>query len=149
MGIRCIFVSMSMPNPDVRWIQRFDHFDKAATNLGAAVDMDVSTLSLLEKEGLIQRFEVAVELGWKTIKDYLENEGQAFTEVTPKAVLKSAFAAGILPDGQIWIDMIDQRNALAHMYDEDMFEEAIESIAGLYAPAIGALQIWLRKKKGS
>lgn len=144
-----IFAFMSTSNPDVRWIQRFEHFDKATTNLCAAVDMDVSTMSLLEKEGMIQRFEVAVELGWKTLRDYLENEGHAFTEVTPKAVIKSAFGSGVLLDGQVWIDMIDQRNALAHVYDEEMFEKAIEAIAGVYAPAIEGLQIWLRTKKGS
>jgi hypothetical protein len=26
-------------------------------------------------EGIIQRFEVVIELAWKTLKDYLENEG--------------------------------------------------------------------------
>lgn len=139
---------MSTPNPDVRWIQRYEHFDKATTNLCAAVDMDVSTMSMLEKEGTAQRFEVAVELAWKTLRDYLNHQGHVFTEITPKAVVKAAFAAGIVSDGQLWIDMIDRRNSLAHTYDEEMFDAAVQAIADVYTPAIKVLRLTLQSRKG-
>jgi len=39
-------------------------------------------------------------------------------------VIKDAFAARILTDGQAWIDMVDHRNLLSHTYDPANFEEA-------------------------
>lgn len=137
-----------MKHPDIRWHQRFDNFDKAVANLREAVDMGVSTMSSLEKEGTIQRFEVVIELAWKTLKDYLESAGM-LVEQTPRAVIKSAFSAGIVSDGQIWIDMVALRNSLAHTYDEATFEDAVLLIADRYLQAIEELHAWLTNRKGS
>ncbi|MCK5741779.1 MAG: nucleotidyltransferase substrate binding protein, partial [Chlorobi bacterium] len=57
---------------DIRWIQRFDNYKKAFSNLKNAVDLSQKRdLSDLEKQGLIQSFEFTYELAWKTLKDYL------------------------------------------------------------------------------
>ncbi|KAF0118870.1 MAG: nucleotidyltransferase substrate-binding protein [Rhodospirillaceae bacterium] len=53
---------------DVRWEQRFQNFDRAVLLLRDPFDRDINTLSALEKEGIIQRFEFTVELAWKTLK---------------------------------------------------------------------------------
>lgn len=34
---------------------------------------------------------------------------------TPRQVLKGAYAANILPYGQVWIDMLEHRNLLSHL----------------------------------
>jgi hypothetical protein len=78
---------------DVRWKQRFQNFDRAVVLLREPFEREVASLSDLEKEGTIQRFEYTVELAWKTLKDYLENEGQTISPVTPRNVVKEAFAA--------------------------------------------------------
>ncbi|HYN22235.1 MAG TPA: nucleotidyltransferase substrate binding protein, partial [Thermoanaerobaculia bacterium] len=64
---------------DIRWKQRFQNFDQAVVLLREPFERDVTTLSNLEKEGTIQRFEFTVELAWKTLKDYLEYEGQVIS----------------------------------------------------------------------
>lgn len=78
-------------NEDIRWIQRFSNFDRAFILLREAFDQGLANLSQLEKEGTIQRFEVAYELAWKTIKDYLEYQGLAVDPPTPRAAIKEAF----------------------------------------------------------
>lgn len=55
-----------------------------------------------------------------------------FSPVSPKLVFKEAFAAQIIHDGQLWIDMLGTRNDLAHRYDEAIFEEAIHQMADRY-----------------
>lgn len=135
-------------NPDVRWLQRFEHFDRAVANLRDAIDMDVTTMSSLEKEGTIQRFEVAVELAWKTVKDFLEGSGLT-VEQTPKSVMKAAFATGIVVEGQVWIDILVLRNSLAHTYDEAILQQAVESISSRYMSAIADLHAWLTSRKTS
>ncbi len=61
---------------DVRWKQRFQNFDKAFVLLRSAFDdRNLEDFSDLEQEGIIQRFEFTFELAWKTIKDYLQDNG--------------------------------------------------------------------------
>ena len=61
---------------NIRWKQRFNHFEKAFNLLKSVFeDRKIEELSLLEKEGVVQRFEYTYELVWKTLKDYLEYNG--------------------------------------------------------------------------
>jgi nucleotidyltransferase substrate binding protein (TIGR01987 family) len=132
-------------NADVRWKQRFANFDRALALLDDALK-DVAGLSLLEKEGVIQRFEYTFELAWKTLKDFLEEGGLIISPTVPRQVLKDAFAARILPDGQVWIDMLDHRNSLSHKYDSRVFEKAVVEIESRYLPAMKALHAYLEAK---
>ena len=125
--------------PDVRWKQRFQSFGRALVLLREAMEQGPAALNQLEKEGAIQRFEYSLELAWKTVKDFLEDSGLVIDPVTPREVLKQAFAAKVVLDGQVWIDMLNHRNLLAHTYDCDVFEEAVEALAARYLPAIEQL----------
>lgn len=128
---------------DIRWKQRFQNFDRALVLLREPMERGIETLSNLEKEGTIQRFEFALELAWKTMKDFLEYEGKLIEPVTPRNIIKEAFASRILMDGQVWIDMLDHRNLLSHTYDSDTFEKAVLAIRDRYRPAIEVLHKWL------
>ena len=83
-------------NPDIRWRQRFQNFDRVFVLLRSAMENGPDALNPLEKEGVIQCFECFFELAWKTMKDYLEEGGFVFAAVTPRQVLKDAYAAKIL-----------------------------------------------------
>jgi nucleotidyltransferase substrate binding protein (TIGR01987 family) len=133
-------------NPDIRWKQRFQNFDRAITLLKEGLANGPAALNQLEKEGIVQRFEYSFELAWKTIKDFMESGGAAFSVVLPRQILKDAFAANIISDGQVWIDMLDHRNLLSHTYDERAFEEAVDAIANRYLPALKALHVFLAKE---
>ena len=61
-------------------------------------------------------------------EDFMEHDGFVFATITPRQVLKDAFAAKILPDGQVWIDMLDHRNLLSHTYNLAKFEEAVKAV---------------------
>lgn len=126
--------------PDTRWLQRFENFDRALVLLREALARGPTPLNQLEKEGVVQRFEYTLEPAWKTIKDYLEESGLVLTSVTPRQVIKDAFAARIIADGQTWIDMIDHRNLLSHTYDPVNFEQAVEAIHARYLGALGQVR---------
>lgn len=132
---------------DIRWQQRFDNFDRALALLRDALARGPGALNQLEKEGVVQRLEYTLELAWKTVKDYLEDSGLVLTAVTPRQVVKDAFAARILEDGQAWIDMIDHRNLLLHTYDPANFEEAVEAIHGRYLAALGQVHALLARRR--
>ena len=50
-------------------------YKKALTRLQKVQVSDLASLSELEKEGLIQRFEYTYELSWKTLQDFLRYKG--------------------------------------------------------------------------
>jgi Nucleotidyltransferase substrate binding protein like len=81
-------------NPDIRWKQRFQKFDRVFVLLRSAMENGPDALNPLEKEGVIQRFKYCVELAWKTMKDYLEEGGFIFAAVMPRlaAELHAQFA---------------------------------------------------------
>jgi nucleotidyltransferase substrate binding protein (TIGR01987 family) len=126
-------------NPDIRWKQRFQNFDRGFVLLREALERGPAALSMLEKEGVIRRFEYTFELAWKTLKDYLEEGGLVISSVTPRQVLKEAFAAKVLSDGEVWFNMLDNRNLLSHTYDSSVFEQAVTAISGQYLPAMAKL----------
>jgi nucleotidyltransferase substrate binding protein (TIGR01987 family) len=133
-------------NPDIRWKQRFQNFGRGFVLLREALERKPENLSMLEKEGVIQRFEYTFELAWKTLKDYLEEGGLVISPVTPRQVIKEAFAAKIISDGDVWIKMLDNRNLLSHTYDSSVFEQAVEAIASHYLPAMAKLHELFIKK---
>jgi nucleotidyltransferase substrate binding protein (TIGR01987 family) len=134
-------------NQDIRWKQRFENFDRAFSLLhDALLSRGLEEFSDLELEGLIQRFIFSFELAWKTMKDFLEASGVQIVPVTPKTVIKEAFAARIIDDGQGWIDMMLERNLLSHTYDEQRFRKALLNIRNCWLPLLHSLRLWMRER---
>ena len=100
---------------------------------------NLTKLSYLEKEGIIQRFEFTLELAWKTLKDKMEYDGLIIDKISPKMVLKQAFQAKYLNNIELWLEMIDDRNLLSHTYDFKMIEEIIPDIQSKYTFLISEL----------
>ena len=120
-----------MSNPDVRWQQRFANFKKAFLRLSDAIALSQTrALSDLEEQGVIQGFEYTFELAWKTIKDYLED--QQVDAKFPREVIKQGFQYDLVDDGDVWIDMLDKRNLMAHAYDEATAQTAYALIQTQY-----------------
>lgn len=113
----------------IRWRQRFANFEKAFRQLKQAVEL-IDTLDDLSKEGLIQRYEYTLELAWKTMKDFLESKEVIVS--FPKDVIRHAFRADLIDNGELWMEMLKQRNLLSHTYDEEIFKTAIDSIVNTY-----------------
>ncbi len=133
---------------ETRWEQRLENFEKAAGLLSEAVsDRSIDTLSALEQEGVVQRFEYTFELAWKSVKDYLEHQGLDLGERSPRAVIKAAFSAGVLKDGQAWIDMLSHRNLMSHTYDQARFAEAVLAIKDRYVAQLGEALTYLNERR--
>ena len=107
-----------MDAKDIRWKQRFQNYELAFLRLKEAVEMP--ELNELERNGLIQRFEFTIDLGWKVLKDYLEDKGFSF-KPSPKDSIREAQRAGFIDYGQELIDGLDMRNELSHDYSGENF----------------------------
>ena len=131
-------------NKDIRWKQRFSNFERAYLFLDKAVEK--GQYDKLQAAGLLQSFEFTFELGWKTLKDYLEAGG--FSLATPREVIKQAFQSGLIVNGHIWIKMLNKRNQLSHCYDEKQAEEAVRMVREELFSEIAQVYETLKEKHG-
>jgi nucleotidyltransferase substrate binding protein (TIGR01987 family) len=129
---------------DIRFKQRLENFSKSCALLSEINGYELPGTPVIVREGFIQRFEVTFELLWKTLKDYLEYSG-IHMQSTPRAVIKEAFAAKVISDGQIFIDMLDARNLMSHSYDEETFTAIFSRIKRDFYPAIEKLRADLER----
>jgi nucleotidyltransferase substrate binding protein (TIGR01987 family) len=131
---------------DIRWQQRFENLTKALSRLHEALHgIAQEPKNHLYQIALIGAFQFTFELSWKTLKDYLIYNG---VEVSlPREVIKQAFHHRLIEDGQIWIDMLEDRNLMAHVYQEQAALAAGKSIRERYAPAIEKAYKDLQKKR--
>ena len=135
-----------MGNLDIRWKQRFQNYNRALFLLSDALKDGSEKLSLLEKEGTLQRFEFTFELAWKLMKDYLEESGIIINPITPKQVIKQAFTAKIISDGQVWIDMLLSLNLMSHTYDFIKFEAIAKDVEQKYLTSMKQLEKFFATK---
>lgn len=110
---------------------KFRNFQNAVGRLQEAVDDFDSLKRLSIRDGAIQRFEFTVELAWKTLREYLLEQGCVGIN-TPKAVMSEAFAADIIDNEKGWIGMINDRNLTSHIYDENEADEIFGRIKNEY-----------------
>ena len=124
-----------MADSELRWRQRLENLQRALSQLKAALAaLSAEPTNEVIGMAVIKGYELSFELGWKTLKDLLSHEG--IDALVPREVLRQAFAYGLLPDGQLWIDMLEQRNLMAHTYDVERARLALALIQERFAPAL-------------
>ena len=122
-------------------MKKIENYLRAIRHLKEAVDTySAQPENDLYRDGLIQRFEFTVELAWKSLKEYLEDQGVTITRATPKAVLKDAFAAGVIQDDQIWILILDARNLTSHIYSEETAQNIARQVCSDFLPTLQRLE---------
>lgn len=132
-------------NQDIRWKQRFENFDRAIKKLISFANEEAKCSTDIHQVALIGAFEFTFELGWKTLKDYLKFSGIDVS--LPRDIIKQSFHHNLIEDGQIWINMLEDRNILAHVYDEEKAQSAIASIQNHYIKAINQVHSLLKDKR--
>ena len=90
-----------------------------------------TTDSLTVRDGVIQRFEFTTELAWKTAREYL-----LALEVSdinnPKNVMSEAFRNQLITDEAGWLQILRDRNATPHMYDDKDAADIYHRIASAH-----------------
>lgn len=130
---------------DIRWKQRFQNFERACALLERTAKNP--KLSEAERGGLIQFFEMAFELSWKLLKDYLTAEG--YEVKSPREAFKQAFQIGLIVDGGDWLLALEDRNLISHTYDEATALRVEKKIRKEYFPLLQALHLSFEAKAKS
>ena len=126
-----------MTNQDIRWKQRFNNFNKALLRLEEFIQK--RELNELEEQGLIKAFEYTFELAWNTIKDFYQDQGETGIQGS-KDAFRMAFNRSLIKEGEVWMQMVADRNNTSHSYDEAIAKEIVENIRELYFAQFKALK---------
>ena len=134
-----------MSEEDIRWIQRLRHFQKALAQLREADELAKErALTNIEKQGFIKTFEFTHELAWNTLKDFLEQRGVQDLYGSRDAT-REAFQVDLIENGQVWMDMIKDRNLTSHTYNESTANKIAEAILDSYLAEFEKLKDELEK----
>ena len=132
-------------NNDIRWKQRFQNFERAFLLLDEVAKKDIDSFSQLEKEGIIQRFEMLIELSWKVLKDYLENQGYDDVKNAKKAI-RQAFQDELITKAETWMSALQLRNLTSHTYDEEILKETVTFVTNDFYPIVRDLYTKLKEE---
>src|SRR3972149_868727 len=96
-------------------------FESALKNLSkalAALERSATTPIQEPRDlsDIIKDFEIFYELSWKTLRKYLEKQGQ--TAQTARQSFSVAYQAGLIANENVWLEIIDDRTKTVHMYGE-------------------------------
>lgn len=117
----------------VRWVQGFSNYKKALSQLKKFIAK--GTLNALEEQGLIQAFKYTHELAWNVLRDYLREQGN-FVIHGSRDATREAFKLDLIHDGEIWMDMIQDRNRTSHTYNQATADIIAANITKYYFPLI-------------
>ena len=124
---------------------RIQQYEDAVGNFGESLSIDLKGLSekIIDsiKSGRAQKFEVCVELLWKTLKSYLW-EINGIDSKSPKQVIKEAYNQEVFSvlEYEHVMGMLDDRNRLSHVYEKEQFEEIYLRIMNAFPTLIKALE---------
>ena len=131
---------------DIRWKQRFENLEKAIERFNEALQAEVKEPdNHFYQIAVIGLFQYTYELCWKTLKDFLKYNGVDVS--LPREVIKQAFHHQLISDGMLWIEMLEERNIMAHVYQDLAAKKALENIKNKYVAAIFELFKFLDSKR--
>ena len=129
---------------DIRWHQRLQSYQRALAILTSAVKLrETRALSELEQQGLIQAFGFTHELAWNVMQDYLQSLGQTKV-IASRDSTRAAFKAGLIFEGEIWMDMVESRILSVHTYNRSTADLLAQKISAAYLECFSAFEAVMR-----
>lgn len=99
-------------------MKKFDNFKAALENLHDIFAYK-EPYGNVELTGMVGLYEICFEQSWKAMKELLENSGYVEAATgSPRAILKTAYKAGMIDDEKMWLDALVSRNNVAHAYNQ-------------------------------
>jgi nucleotidyltransferase substrate binding protein (TIGR01987 family) len=87
------------------------------------------------RDGVIQRFEIALDLSQKLMKRVLRDIYNLEPARIAKNTAREAAEMGLIADTEAWIGHIDARNDTAHTYDTETAERVFNRVPLFLADA--------------
>ena len=128
-------------------MRRFSNYESALSVLATASEQDLDNEFV--QGGVIDKFFIQFELGWKLLKALLAYEGEAVAASgSPRDIIKAAYAYYGFLDEDLWLRMLRSRNDTAHIYDGQHAAKMVALIIEEYIPEFERLRDAVVKRYG-
>lgn len=126
-------------------MKKFDQYSRHLQVLCRAEQEDITNEFIIS--GIIDKFYIQFELGWKVLKELLRYEGanQAATG-SPREIIKTAYAYFDFIEENIWLEMLRDRNDTTHIYNEEAAQKLVEKILHRYIAVFVTLEQHIRER---
>lgn len=122
------------------YMKKYDNFASHLQILSKASDEDLTNEFIIS--GIIDKFFIQFELGWKLLKELLVYEGKAIGPTgSPRAIIKAAYSCYDFLDEDIWLDMLKDCNDLTHIYDGTQAMRLVQMILNRYIPEFNKMEV--------
>ena len=117
-------------------MKKFDNYRKNLDVLRLSDRQDLSNEFIIS--GIIDKFSIQFEL---VLKELLTYEGiDAAKTGSPREIIKQAYQYYHCIEEDVWLDMLSQRNNMAHIYDGNAAKALAQEIISRFIPAFEKLE---------
>ncbi len=114
-------------------MKKFENFTSNLAVLSKANSEDLENEFIIS--GIIDKYFIQFELGWKVLKELLKYEGHgAANSGSPREIIKAAYSVYDFIDEDVWLSMLKSRNDMTHIYDGNAAKEMVNLILEKYIP---------------
>lgn len=124
-------------------MRKFDNFHNHLEVLNQAHLQDLENEFVIS--GIIDKFYIQFELGWKVLKELLNYEGDSKANSgSPREIIKQSYYCFDFLTEEIWLEMLRDRNDCTHNYNNDMARVLMKKIIDVYIPEFNRIDLEIR-----
>ncbi len=128
-------------------MKRFEQYSSHLEVLKGAINEDLNNTFIIS--GIIDKYFIQFELGWKLFKDLLRQEGRSDAGTgSPREIIKIAYKVYDFLDEEKWLNMLAERNNMAHLYDEAEAKALVDHILNEYIDEFESVRVSLINRYG-
>lgn len=129
------------------FMKKFDNYVSALKTLSQSKDQDLGNEFV--QGGIIAKFSLQFELGWKLLKEILKYEGDRSAATgSPREIIKASYQYFDWMDEETWLQMLRDRNDTTHIYDAELAERLVSTIINRYIPEFERMEASIREQYG-
>lgn len=129
-------------------MKKFDNFISHLAILQKSPEQDLNNEFIIS--GIIDKFSIQFELGWKVLKELLLYEGISGGKTdAPREIIREAYQCFDFMEEEPWLLMLRARNNTAHIYDGKAAKGLVRQIITDFIPEFEKLKAGIEKRYGS
>ena len=101
-----------------------ENFQKAIERFSEVLEQEKNEFI---RDSAIKRFEFTFDVGWKTLKAFLEEYHNAQC-TSPKTCFREAFHQRLIDYDEAWLKLADWRNEVVHIYKEKLADNLYKKL---------------------
>ena len=126
-------------------MKKFDQYVSHLRILSRAFAEDLTNDFIVS--GIIDKYYIQFELGWKVLKELLRYEGANQAETgSPREIIKTAYAYYDFIDESVWLGMLRDRNDTTHIYNEEAARQLVNKVLDSYIHEFQVLEMKIKER---